>query len=139
MSGPAWAELFPDRCHRSPQAVSLHTPRPQLYSEARAGDLEGAFAHGRYHRGISVAERLIYVGDVAPRLAFRMREDRLTRSFPRSGQCLAGGISVAERRELRATGSSETCPTMIAIVFTALASPSRSAFAIDNGSHTLIG
>ena len=45
--------------------------------------------------------------------------------FPRSGRCLAGGISVAERRELRATGTSETCPTMTSIVFTALASPSR--------------
>ena len=65
------------------------------------------------------------VGDVAPRLAFRQREDRLTRVFPRSGRCLAGRISVAERRELRATGTSETCPTMTSILFTALASPSR--------------
>ena len=60
------------------------------------------------------------VGDVAPRLAFRMRKDRLTRGVPRSERCLAGGVSVAERRELRTTGTSETCPTMIAIVFTVL-------------------
>ncbi len=54
-----------------------------------------------------------------------MREDRLTRGVPRSGRCLAGGISVAERRELRATGTSKTRPTMTSILFTALASPSR--------------
>ena len=65
------------------------------------------------------------VGDVAPRLALRLRADRLTRGVPRSGRCVAEGISVAERRELRATGTSETCPTMTSIVFTALASPSH--------------
>ncbi len=37
------------------------------------------------------------VGDVAPRLAFRRREDRFMRGVSRSGRCLAGGISVAER------------------------------------------
>ena len=47
-------------------------------------------------------------------------EERPTHAgFPRSGRCLAGGISVAERRELRTTSPSETGPTMTSIVFTA--------------------
>ena len=51
------------------------------------------------------------VGDVAPRLAFRPRNDGIPRGIPRSERRRVGGVSVAERRELRATAAWEACPT----------------------------
>ena len=70
------------------------------------------------------------VGDVAPRLAFRLPKH--VSSDARKGRP-AGEISVAERHERRAEmtrqlGSSETRPTvndLTTIKFTALVSPSR--------------
>ena len=64
------------------------------------------------HGGLTSTARCRTVGDVAPRLAFYCREDLTPEASLGCDGCSTGGISVAERRELRSEmGTLETCPT----------------------------